>query len=164
VSDLAFEQLLSSHNQAYTDAEEFGSDWMPPDTLKDDPGYIVTIMAIKKGVSTKKDQPVAWWRVTGRIEDPSNESLNGQEFPLGFFRSTTPGFLKSAARALNGGEAVKSLPEADAVLDASVGKVTRVKVKTTVKEDGRSFTNCYIQEVIAVEDVSAETPQEGGVA
>jgi hypothetical protein len=160
MSDLLFEQILAQHEQEYHDAEEFGSSWMPPDTPKDDPGYIVTILGCKTGTSTKKEQVVAWWRLTGRIEDPANEALNGKEFVLGFFRTSTPGVLKSTVRALNKGESVGTLAEANKVLVESVGKIARVKVKTTVKDDGSSYTNAYVQEIIGVTEVVVVEPDQ----
>ena len=152
MSDLNFESLLATYNQDFKDAEEFGQDWYPPDAE-----YVASIIGCKKGVSTKKDSPVGWWKVTARIEDAADEDLDGKEFCLGFYRTSAMGILKSGARALNGGEPVGSLPDANEVFEGSVGQIVRVKVTTTHKDDGRSFTNCYVQEVLATEEV-ADTP------
>lgn len=150
MSDFNFEQLLAQYNQEYKDAEEFGNDWMP-----DDGEYVCTITDIKKDVSTKKEVPVLWWKITARIEDVANEKINGKEFTLGFYRSSAMGILKSAVKALNKGVSVAALPEASKIFEGSLGEVVRVKVVTTTKND-RTFTNAYIQEVLATTQESVE--------
>jgi len=157
VSDLAFEQLLAQHNDAYRSAEEF-SDWMPPDGE-----YIATVMKSAKGVSTKDGVSVGWWKITGRLEVVEDPELNGREFPVGFYRTSTLGVLKSQVRALNGGKSVDSLAEADRVISESVGKVVKVKIVTTTsKKDGNDYTNCYVKEVLPItasgEDQTAPPP------
>jgi hypothetical protein len=157
MSDLAFEGLLADFNQAYKDAAEF-SDWMPPDGE-----YLVTVVKCQKGVSTKDDKKTGWWKLTGRIEAPESEELNGQEFTLGFYRTSALGILKGQARALNGGQVVSSLQEADVVFEKSVGSILRVSVKTgESKKDGNVYTNCYVKEVIPTqfENVPQEVPPE----
>jgi hypothetical protein len=158
VSDLAFEQLLAEFNQSYKDASEF-SDWMP-----DDGDYIVTILKCTKGVSTKNDKKTMWWNLTGRVEAPENEKINGQEFAAGRYNSSAMGILKGQARALNGGTSVSTLAEANKVFEAAVGKVLKMKIATTHKDDGKSYTNCYVKEVLALaEDTGSagvEPPQQ----
>lgn len=156
MSDPLFEQILAQHENEYKDAEDFGGKWMPPDTAKDDPGYIVSIVRVKTGTFTKKDRGEVRAILTGRIEDPANENLNGKEFTLGFFTTepTKIGFSKGAATALNGGVTPATKPEAFKILETSLGKVVRVKVKSTTKEDGTMYTNAYIQELIATEVVA----------
>lgn len=156
--DLAFEQMLAEHNQNYKEAEEY-SDWMPPDNRKDE-CYTVTVVKGAKGVSAKEGQEaMGWWKLTGRIEAPENEELNGKEFTLGFYNTKAMGILKGQARALNGGEPVTTLQEANTVFESAVGKILTVKVATTVsKKNGNEYTNCYIQDVLAVTD--ATTPEE----
>jgi hypothetical protein len=157
MSDLAFEGLLADYNQAFRDATEF-SDWMPQDGL-----YLATVIKCQKGVSTKDDKKTGWWKLTARLEAPESEGLNGQEFTLGFYRTSALGILKGQARALNGGQTVSSLQEADAVFEKAVGSILRVEVKTSVsKKDGTEYTNCYVKEVIPVQndvgDAAPETP------
>jgi len=149
MSDLGFEQMLAEQNENYRKSEEF-SDWMP-----DDGDYIVTVIKCVKGVSEKEDTKLGWWKLTGRIEAPENEKLNGQEFSLGFYNTKAMGILKGQARKLNSGEPVTTLAEADAVFEAAQGKILRVKVTTsTSKKNGQDYTNCYVQEVIATEEVT----------
>lgn len=163
MSDLNFEQMLAAHHATlkanYDEAEEF-SDWMP-----DDGEYVVTVIKCSKGVSTKQDpqNPMFWWKPTVRIEDVANPELNGQEFALGFFNSNAPGIMKGQVKALNSGNVV-AFDEIDGVFFGSVGKVLRVKVSTTTsKKNGKDYTNCFVQEVLATESVAdevAEPPQE----
>jgi len=160
MSDMLFESLLSEFYQSYREAEEF-SDWMP-----DDGEYIVSVIKCAKGASEKEGKKTAWWKLTARIEAPQQEELNGQEFPLGFYSSNAFGFLKGQARALNGGETVPSLAEADRVFEAAIGCVYRVKVTTTTStKNGKEYTNCYVQEKIATEGVvetdEGEAPPQG---
>lgn len=147
MSDMAFEGLLADFNQAYRDAEEF-SDYMPPDN-----DYLVTVMKCQKGVSEKDGKRNGWWKLTARIEAPESEELNGQEFVLGFYRTSALGILKGQARALNMGQPVSSIQEADVVFEKAVGSILRVKVITTAsKKDGKEYTNCYVKEVIPTQN------------
>ena len=68
--DLNFEQMLAEHNQNFKESEVY-SDWMP-----DDGEYIVSLIKLAKGSSTKDGVNVVWWRLTGRIEDVQDEKLN----------------------------------------------------------------------------------------
>lgn len=158
MSDIGFEALLAQHNQEYRDAEEF-SDWMPPDGE-----HLVTVLKCSKGVSTKDQKQTGWWKLTAQLIAPESPELDGQEFTLGFYRTSAMGILKGQARALNGGEAVASLAEANQVIEGSVGKVLKVKIVTkTNAKNGKDYTNCYVQEVIAVTDAvveNSEPPQE----
>lgn len=155
MADFEFEQLLAQYNQTYKDAEEFGGDWMP-----DDGEYIVSITKSKKGVSTKKETPVMWWKLTGQIMDQVADSrLDGKEFTVAFLRSSAMGFVKSAAKALNKGEPVSSLEEASQLFDSAEGTICKVLVTTTQKNDSaRPYTNCYIQEVIETTAVDEAPP------
>jgi hypothetical protein len=165
MSTVDFEQLLAAHQanlkQQYDDAEEY-SDWMP-----DDGEYTVTIVKCAKGVSTKKDQnnPLFWWKLTGRIEAGDNAAaILGQEFSLGFYNTNAPGIMKGQAKALNGGDPVP-FDDLDTVFKGAVGKVLQVKVATTKSaKNGQDYTNCYIQEVVQVEAVDSGlgcTPPQG---
>lgn len=155
MSDPMFESLLAEFNQNYKDAEEF-SNWMP-----DDGEYIVTVMKCAKGASEKDGKKTLWWKLTARIEAPQDEKLNGQEFALGFYSSNAFGILKGQARALNSGETLSSLAEANNVFEGAVGKILRVKVVTsTSTKNGQDYTNCYIQEVIATEETTTENTAE----
>jgi len=160
MSDLAFEGMLAEHNQAFKDAAEF-SDWMP-----DDGEYTVSVVKLDKDVSIKDNVKLGWWKLTARIEAGENaDKVIGQEFSLGFYNTKNMGVMKSQCRALNSGEGVDSLAEADAIFEAAVGKILRVKVDTsTSKKNGKEYTNCYVQEVIATEDVpdvAQEEPPQG---
>ncbi|KKM77930.1 hypothetical protein LCGC14_1365120 [marine sediment metagenome] len=120
--------------------------------MPDDGVYTVTIVKLTKGVSTKGDKPMGWWKQVGQIEDVDDVN-HGKEFTIGFYRSSVPGILKSACRVLNGGEPVEDIAMADELLEASVNEVLRVKVVTsTSSKDGKDYTNCYIQEVLATEN------------
>lgn len=152
MADINFEQMLARYNQDYREAEAFGADWMPPDN-----DYTIVVTKVKKGVTVKNDQQVGWWKLTGKIDEIANPKLHGKEFPIGFYRTTGMGFLKSAAKALNDGESVNSLTEADKIFSTAEGLVLQVRVTTTTKDDGRVFTNSYIQEVIQVLDVDSAT-------
>ena len=148
MSDMLFENLLAEFNEDYKNAEEY-SDWMP-----DDGEYIVSIIKCAKDTSEKDGKKMAWWKLTARIESPQDEQLNGQEFTLGFYSSNNFGILKGQARALNGGEVVPSLAEADKVFESAIGNVYRVKIIiTTSSKNGKEYTNCYVQEKIATEGV-----------
>ena len=141
--DLNFEQLLAQHNQDFKEAEVYNN-WMPPDG-----DYIVSLVKLDKGSSTKDGVSLAWWRLTGRIEDVQDEKLNGKEFPVGYYTSKAYGILKGVARTLSDDPLLDDLAEAHGVLEAAIGGVVRVKVKTSFSEKyKKDFTNCYIQEVI----------------
>ena len=155
--DLNFEQMLAQHNQEYKDAEVY-NDWMP-----DDAEYIVSLIKLSKGSSTKDGVDVMWWNLKGRIEDVQDAKLNGKEFTVGYYTSKVFGILKGAVNVLAGVE-TDDLAEADGILEASIGAVLRVKVRTSrSKKDGKDYTNCYILEVInttteaSAEDVSNVT-------
>ena len=162
MSDLDFEKMLAACNEDYKSAEEFGSDWMP-----DDGEYISTVVKQAKGVTTKGDQSFMWWKITGRIEDTANPTIDGKEFPIGFFRSTSMGFVKTGAKALNRGEPVNTLPEADAVFEGSLGLVLRVKIVTRNYTDKngnpKEAKNCYVQEVLDTTDEAEYGLTEGEV-
>jgi len=154
--DLAFEQLLAEHNQAFKESEVY-SNWMPPDG-----DYIVSITNFDSGEKVKDGVKTAWYKLTGRIEDVQDEKLNGKEFPINFYRSSAYGILKGDARLLSGNPLLDDLKEAYEVLEASIGTVVRVKVVTSFSDKyKKDFTNCYIQEVInTTTEISAE-PIEG---
>lgn len=147
--DLNFEQLLASHNQEFKEAEVF-SNWMPPDGE-----YIVSLTKLDTGTFAKDGVSLPWWRLTGRIENVQDENLNGKEFPVGYYTSRAFGILKGAVGTL-AGEPVDDLGQAHIILAESVGRVIRTKVETTTsKKNGKNYTNCYIQEVIATTDVGS---------
>jgi len=160
--DLNFEQMLAQHNQDYKEAEIF-SDWMPPDNE-----YIVSLVKLTKGTSTKDGKDLIWWNLKGRIEDVQDEKLNGEEFTVGYYTSKVFGILKGAIKVLAGRD-INDLAEANAILEASIGLVVRVKVRTSrSRKDGKDYTNCYILEVIntttetsAVEPFGAEIQPDG---
>ena len=157
--DLNFEQMLAKHNQEYKEAEVY-STWMP-----DDGEYIVSLIKLDEGTSTKDGVNMVWWKLTGRIEDVQDEKLNGREFTVGYYTSKVFGILKGAVKTL-AGDIINDLAEAHAVLEASIGKIIRAKVDTTTsKKNGKEYTNCYIMEVIdtttiqeGLETLEAETP------
>jgi len=158
-----FEVLLAAHNanlkKQYDEAEEF-SNWMP-----DDGKYTVTVLKCARGVSTKSDpnNPMFWWKPTVRIEAGDKPELIGEEFALGFFNTNAPGIMKSRAKELNGGVPV-AFDDLGGVFQGSVGKILNVKVDTaTSTKNGKDYTNCYIEEVVAVEqmETQAEPPQDG---
>ena len=157
--DLNFEQLLAAHNEEFKEAEVYNN-WMPPDGE-----YIASLIKLTSDSTTKDGKDLIWWRLTGRIEHPGDEQLNGKEFSVGYYTSKAFGILKGAVKVL-AGDVIHDLAEAHIVLEASIGKVIRVKVDTRPGKGanaGKEFTNCYIQEVI---DASAETAGDplGGVA
>lgn len=152
--DLNFEQLLAQHNQEFKEAEVFDT-WMPPDAE-----YVVSLIKLTTGTNKKDGKDLLWWNLRGRIEDVADEKLHGQEFTVGYYTSKVFGILKGAAKTLAGRD-IDDLAEANAVLEASLGGVVRVEVRTSrSKKDGRDYTNCYIKEVIqttaSAEDVSNE--------
>ena len=160
--DLNFEQLLAAHNQDFAEAVVFDN-WMPPDGE-----YVVSLVKLATGSSSKDGVDLVWWKLTGRIEDVQDEQLNGKEFSAGYFTSKAFGILKGAVKTLNG-EIIHDLGEAHLVLEAAIGKVVRVKIDTRPGKGantGRDFTNCYIQEVIntttdtVADDPSLEAPPE----
>ena len=161
--DLAFEQLLAEHNQAFKDSEVY-SNWMP-----DDGEYIVSLVKFDAGQKEKDGAKTAWYKLTGRIEDVQDEKLNGREFLVNWYRSSAYGILKGDARILSGNPDLDDLKEAYEVLEASVGLVVRLKVRTSrSRKDGKDYTNCYILEVInTTTEVSAgdvdQTPVEAAV-
>ena len=141
--DLGFEQMLAQHNQEFKEAEVFSS-WMPPDE-----DYIVSLIKLESGQKTKDGAVIGWWKLTGRIEDVADEKLNGKEFTVGLYSSKAYGILKGAARALANNPQLDDLAEAHAVLEAAIGDVVSVRVKTSWSDKyKKDFTNCYIQEVI----------------
>ena len=140
--DLNFEQMLAQHNQEYKDAEVF-SNWMPPDGE-----YIVSLIKLDNGTSSKDGVDTIWWKLIGRIEDVQDEKLNGKEFSVGYYSSKAFGVLKGAVKALNG-DIIHDLGDAHVVLEASIGTIIRAKVETsTSRKNGKEYTNCYIQEVL----------------
>lgn len=167
MSELGFEQLLAQHHaelkKSYDDAEEFGADWIPPDNPKDAP-YLVIGIKTQKGTYDKNGTTTFFWKPYVRLECPENPDLHGKDFPLGFFNTGAPGAMKGQAKAINGGEAV-SFEELDNVFDATfAGKIMKVDVITaTSKKNGQEYTNCYVREVVAVEetDTAQEEPPQG---
>jgi len=158
MSDLMFEQLLAEHNDAFKKAEVFGEDWMPPfDT------YYVTILHVKEGIKDKDGKTFGWFKPVGRIEKPEDEQLNGKEFPLGFFNTNALGFLKGFAKGLKGGEEPTDLREAIETIKNSPNLVLLVKVAPSTGKDGKEYTNCYVQEVVATntnEAAEADAPPQ----
>ena len=150
--DLAFEQLLAEHNQAFKESEVY-SNWMPPDGE-----YIASLIKFDSGGKMKSGVKTAWYKLTGRIEDVQDAKLNGKEFLINFYRSSTYGILKGDARILSGNPLLDDLKEAYEALEASVGLVVRVKIITSFSDKyKKDFTNCYIQEVI---DTTTSTSAE----
>ena len=150
--DLGFEQMLAQHNQEFKEAEVFSS-WMPPDE-----DYIVSLIKLESGQKTKDGAIVGWWKLTGRIEDVQDEKLNGKEFTVGLYSSKAYGILKGAARALANNPQLDDLAEAHAVLEAAIGEVVSVRVKTSWSDKyKKDFVNCYIQEVINTTTETAST-------
>ena len=149
--DLNFEQMLAQHNQDYKESEVY-SDWMP-----DDGEYIVSLIKLANGTSTKDGKDLVWWRLTGRIEDVQDEKINGREFSVGYYTSKAFGILKGAVNVLSG-QSIDDLSQAHAVLEAAIGLVIRAKVRTSrSKKDSKDYTNCYILEVI---NTTTETSAE----
>ena len=146
--DLNFEQMLAQHNQEFKEAEVY-SDWMPPDAE-----YVVSLIKLDQGTSTKDGQSSVWWKLTGRIEDVQDAKLNGKEFTVGFYSSKAFGILKGAVKTL-AGDLINDLEEAHKVLVASIGKIIRAKVATKTAKNGNDYTNCFIQEVIETTTASA---------
>lgn len=148
--DLAFEQLLAEHNQAFKESEVY-SNWMPPDGE-----YIASLVKFDAGEKEKDGVRTAWYKLIGKIEveptvDPLREiqKLKGKEFLVNFYRSSAYGILKGDARMLSGNPLVEDLKEAYEILEASIGLVVRVKIITSFSDKyKKDFTNCYIQEVI----------------
>lgn len=155
--DLNFEQMLAQHNQEFKDAEVY-STWMP-----DDGEYIVSLIKLDSGTTSKNGVDLVWWNLKGRIEDVQDEKLNGREFTVGYYTSKAFGILKGAVKTL-AGDVINDLGEAHAILEAAVGSIIRAKVETRPGKGaniGREFTNCYIQEVLdttASETQVVETP------
>jgi len=149
--DLNFEQMLAQHNQEFKEAEVY-SNWMPPDGE-----YIVSLTKLTHDTTTKDGTDLIWWNLKGRIEDVQDEKLNGQEFTVGYYTSKVFGILKGAVNVLAGKE-ISDLSEAHAFLEAAVGLVTRVEVRTSrSQKNGKDYTNCYIKEVI---NTTTETSAE----
>lgn len=140
--DLNFEQMLAQHNQEFKEAEVY-SDWMPPDGE-----YIVSLIKLGTGTSTKDGKDLVWWKLTGRIEDVQDEKLNGKEFSVGYYTNRAFGILKGAVNVLSG-QTIDDLTQAHAILEAAIGLVIRGKVRTSIsKKNGKEYTNCFILEVI----------------
>jgi len=143
--DLNFEQMLAEHNQEFKEAEIF-NDWMPPDG-----DYIVSLIKLNHGTSTKNNAGLVWWNLRGRIEDVQDEKLNGEEFTVGYYTSKAFGIMKGAVKVLAGKE-ISDLAEAHTILEASLGKVATVRVRTSrSRKDGKDYTNCFILNVIDTE-------------
>lgn len=153
--DLNFEQLLSTHNQEFREAEVY-SDWMPPDGE-----YIITLIKLAHDTSTKDGVALVWWKLTGRIEDVMDEKLNGKEFTVGYYTNRAFGILKGAVNVLSG-EPVDDLAQAHAILEKAVGSVIRGKIRTSIsKKNGKEYTNCFILEVINTTTETSAEPIEG---
>ena len=155
MSDINFEQMLATYNQDFKDAEVFN------DRMPDDDKYIVSLIKLDTG--TAKEGGAPWMKLTGRIEDPQDAKWGGFEFPVGFYSAKAFGILKGAVNVL-AGKPINDLTEAHAVLEASIGKIVNVEIKTmTSKKNGKDYTNCYILEVID-EVASSVDVQQGGEA
>ena len=156
--DLNFEQMLATHNQNFKDAEVY-SNWMP-----DDGEYIVSLVKLDYGTSSKDGTDLVWWNLKGRIEDVQDEKLNGKEFTVGYYTSKVFGILKGAVNILSG-QQISDITEAHAILEAAVGLVIRVKVDTSFStKHQKDFTNCYILEVInTTTEASTEPTGDYGV-
>lgn len=149
--DLNFEQLLSQHNQEFREAEVY-NDWMP-----DDGEYIVSLVKLTSGTSSKDGKDLIWWNLKGRIEDVQDEKLNGREFTVGYYTSKVFGILKGAVNVLSG-QTIDDLSQAHAILEAAIGLVIRAKVRTSrSRKDNKDYTNCFILEVI---NTTTETSAE----
>ncbi len=158
--DLNFEQMLAKHNQEFKEAEVF-SNWMPPDGE-----YIVSLVKLNHGTSTKDGKDLVWWRLTGRIEDVQDAKLNGKEFSVGYYTSKAFGILKGAVKSLTG-DLIHDLGEAHLILEASIGTIIRAKVETRPGKGanaGKDFTNCYIQEVLTEATAVTEPDVNAGTA
>ena len=151
--DLNFEQMLAQHNQNYKESEVY-SDWMP-----DDGEYIVSLIKLTHDTASKNGEDFLWWRLTGRIEDVQDEKLNSREFSVGYYTSKVFGILKGAINVLAGRE-INDLAEAHAILEASIGLVARVRVRTSrSRKDGKDYTNCFILEVIDTTTSAGDNPE-----
>uniref|UniRef100_A0A6M3J7V1 Uncharacterized protein n=1 Tax=viral metagenome TaxID=1070528 RepID=A0A6M3J7V1_9ZZZZ len=154
--DLNFEQMLAEHNQNYREAEVY-TDWMPPDGE-----YIISLIKLDKGTSSKDGENLVWWKLTGRIEDVQDEQLNGKEFSVGYYTSRAFGILKGAVNVLSGGT-INDLGQANAVLEAAVGLVIRGKVRTSIsRKNGKEYTNCFILDVINTTPETSVEPVDAG--
>ena len=156
--DLNFEQMLAKHNQDFKESEVFDN-WMPPDGE-----YIVSLVKLDTGTSSKDGKDVVWWRLRGRIEDVQDEKLNGKEFSVGYYTNKAFGILKGAVKTL-AGDLINDLGEAHAILEASLGTIIRAKVETRPGKGanaGKDFTNCYIQEVLTAATESTEPDVNAG--
>ena len=156
MSDLNFTQLLAEHNQAYQDAKEYNG-WMPLDGE-----YVIVITENDTGVKVTDGVPLLWWKQTAEIAAGDDvENVLGKAFTSGFFTSKGFGQAKSQAKVLNGGETPDSAEALNAVFAASVGKVIRCEIKTTIsKKNGREYTNCYYREVLEEQTTEGGAPTE----
>lgn len=153
MSDLAFEQLLASHNEEFKQAEEFGNDWTP-DIGK---GYVVLLTKCKVGQHTKDGRTDAWWRVTGHIENVADKDQHGKPFCVGWYKQNVPGLAKGAARVLNNGVAVETWEEVHELLSNCDNKLVYVDIREShSKKDGRDYINAYMTGLIATEEVVDE--------
>ncbi len=146
------QNILAQVAEEFANAEVYNQ-WMPPDGT-----YTALITAYNDGVSTKGNNPVAWWKLDGRLLVPGDEELDEKEFTLGFYRSSAVGFLKQAMAVLDG-QKVDDIRRAEPILSAAVGYVVTIKKSTTVRSEakgGGEFPNVTILEVI-------QTPN-GGLA
>lgn len=117
--------------------------WMPPDGT-----YTTLLTAYADGVSVKGTNKVAWWKLTGRIVDPSNAELNEKEFTVGFYSTRQVGILKGAMAVL-AGRKIDDIRQAEPILHGAVGWVVNVKVRTTEAKDG-SGTEYHNANIVGV--------------
>ncbi len=142
--ELAFEALLSEHNESYSAAVEFGDDWKPDDCE----GLHVVITEVKTGSYTKNGKTQAKWVVMAQITSPEHED-KGKDFQLNFLTTAASGMIKTMARKFNGGVSVDNLKEASAIVVESVGTEMSINVKTGLdNKTGETRTNCYIQNIL----------------
>lgn len=144
-----FQQLLEAHNEAYKNAEEFGS-WTPPAGT----GYTAIVTECRTGI-TKNGAP--YYALDAEMLDGNDEdgnSLEGNKTTVAFHQVNDKGLsgLKTSARILNGAP-VNDLVVADTVLRGATGKVVRFDVTPGKTDPTRRFPR--------LTDLVDSTPAEG---
>lgn len=136
----AFEQILGSFQNTYTEAKSF-SNWAP----EADGPYTLRIVSKAFGASQNKD--MTWMKLNCKVEGHQDPEVNGKEWGAFFFTSKNFGFLKDFL-AVATGVAPTSVVEAFRALDGMLGALVMVEKKTITTKSNKTAVNVTLIRVL----------------
>ena len=136
-----WESMAAEYQEKYEQAEEFGNRWMPPDG-----DYTAALSSVAKGaVKDRKTQEVGpFLAPTLTIIDGD---LKGKQFQWGYWSVNTFGRMKTEMKAVECPTPGNLLAAQQWLKDRIGDLVVTIKVGTRKSDDGREFTNAYVQQV-----------------